>query len=117
MATSKVTGDARPEPRVNRRRRAARIAVVLFVLCLIYILSIGPFVALIVATGTWDNPHVGTFATVFYAPLYYVSYWTHLKGPLKLYAYWWAELGDSFHSPPQTVHNRRSYSENFPTDP
>jgi hypothetical protein len=117
MDALKTTSESGPKP----NRRARRVAVILLVVCLIYTLSAGPFVALIVWAGTWNDPSVMTFGTVLYAPLLCLGRYTPLGVPLRLYVSWWAELGQWFRPLPDTVQHPRPEKPSapyyFPTNP
>jgi len=94
MDAPEATDDARPEAGANLVNRAARIGAILFALCLIYVLSLGPAVAVFEWAGAEEaHPAAARAARIIYAPLEYLHGHTPLKEPLDLYAGWWGRLG------------------------
>jgi hypothetical protein len=109
MATPETTDDARAESRGKLANRAVRVPAILLLLCALYVLSIGPAVAIC----TWANlapawtgpvprawvgpathPGVGRALDTFYAPVVYLYRSTPLKEPIERYIDWWEALGE-----------------------
>jgi hypothetical protein len=93
MDTAETADESRAEARASLVLRTGRIAVIPFAMCAMYVLSIGPAVAVIALTGLEDSDTAILTASVVYAPVLYLEEHTRLEGPLKWYAGWWEELG------------------------
>jgi hypothetical protein len=93
MDTPGMTDEAREGVRANRAGSTARVAAILFALCLVYILSIGPVAGILAWLGIGTNPRVEACAEIFYAPHKYLHDHTPLKEPLDQYIMWWIRLG------------------------
>jgi hypothetical protein len=93
MDAPETTDDARVEAGANLVLRTGRIAAILFALCLLYILSIGPVSWLILVLGVDElHPTIGRLYEGFYAPVIYLGINTPLKGPFDWYCGLWVEL-------------------------
>lgn len=78
---------------MQKPEKAARVAVILLALCLMYVLSIGPASGIIVWTGISPSGPVGSCVRVFYWPIECLHDHALLKGPFVRYVAWWERLG------------------------
>jgi hypothetical protein len=100
MDAPDTTSDAREVARANLVNRIARIAIIIVVLCLIYVLSVGPVVGLAVFLGVEQfHPNVALLFNGFYAPVYYLGGDGPLREPLRLYLNWWVGLANNAKKP------------------
>jgi hypothetical protein len=93
MDSPETTDDARAEGRANPIRSAWRVVAILFALCLLYILSIGPAAGLLMLLHGGANHTAARCFETFYAPVMSLGECTPLGEPLDWYIRWWLELG------------------------
>jgi len=74
----------------SNHRVAVAVAAVVVMLPLLYALSIGPTVYIVIRTGMTNQSM--PVAEAFYTPLRYVSNSTPLGPAIQVYVSWWRDL-------------------------
>jgi hypothetical protein len=93
MARMETNSDENPEAARRKSISAAHIAGIIAVLCLLYVLSIGPVMGMMLWAGaTPDGPAIVCFCAA-YAPILYLDDHTPLQGAIGQYIGWWGRLG------------------------
>lgn len=96
MDVTETTDESRAEARATLGNPAVYVALILIALCLIYVLSIGPAIALLVLTGLIDNDAALSVVDVVYAPVFYLAGYPPLSAPFDGYMEWWEGQGHRF---------------------
>jgi hypothetical protein len=91
MTTPETIDDARAKAESKLAKRASLIAVILFALPLLYVLSLGPVQAMMV--WGWIDPEGTAIQRIeaFYEPLDCLK-GTPLNGPFQAYLEWWLHM-------------------------
>jgi hypothetical protein len=92
MTTTEPTDDATVEARGKLHSRASLIAIILFALPVVYVLSIGPVQAMMVWGWISEETSIERIEA-FYEPLDGLK-GTALDGPLQAYVGWWARMAE-----------------------
>ena len=78
---------------MQKPEKAIGVAAILLALCLIYVLSIGPVVGVLVWSGFRETDRVGSCVCVLYSPIIYLHDHTAFKEPIEQYVDRWDHLG------------------------
>jgi hypothetical protein len=95
MDSQETTDDVRPQAGGKLAKRGALIAAILFVLPVLYVLSIGPVTAMVVWGWIDDESTAIQRIEACYEPLDCLN-GTPLNGPFEAYIEWWVSMAQRF---------------------
>jgi hypothetical protein len=93
MDTPETTDDGRGEAKATMGRWALRIAATLLILCALYVLSIGPAVAIAERIKFYECDSLESAIWIAYMPVTYLLAIMPPDGPHVRYVEWWASIG------------------------